>query len=224
MTSPYFSKPILYGSPQSSATWRVRIMLAWKNVDYEDRNIDLHNEDHLEELAKVNASKRIPVFITAEGKVFTQSIAIMEYLEEVYPDTKPCLPSDPIQRAIVREICNEIACDIHPLQNTGLAKQLFENQDEVAAWARKQIIKGFNALEAKLRLIREENYVPAGSKYCVGDTITMADFLLVPQFYNAVRYEVPLAPYPIIGAIHHHLLSVKEFIDTSPAKQCAASP
>ncbi|KAG2223151.1 hypothetical protein INT45_005707 [Circinella minor] len=202
MTSPYFSKPILYGSVQSSATWRVSIMLAWKNIEYEHRTIDLHNEDHLEELAKVNASKRIPVFITAEGKVFTQSIAIMEYLEEVYPDTKPSLPSDPIQRAIVREICNEIACDIHPLQNSGLAKQIFQNQDEMVVWARKQITKGFDALEAKLRSIREENYVPAG----------------MPQFYNAVRYQVPLAPYPIIGAIHHHLLSVKEFIDTSPDK------
>ena len=140
----------------------------------------------------------------------------------MYPDSKPCLPSDPIQRAIVREICNEIACDIHPLQNTGLAEQICETRAEVVVWARKQITKGFDALEAKLRSIREENYVPAGSKYCVGDTITMADFLLMPQFYNAILYEVPLAPYPIIGSIHHHLLSVKEFIDTSPDKQGAA--
>ncbi|KAI9274470.1 maleylacetoacetate isomerase [Phascolomyces articulosus] len=212
------STPILYGSCFSSAAFRVRLMLAWKNIEYENRFIDLQNKDQVADLAKVNPSKRIPTFITSEGKVLTQSMAILEYLEEKYPE-RPCLPADPIQRAITRELCNEIGCDIHPIQNTGLAMQLYDTRAEVVAWARKHIIKGFDALEAKLRSIREENYVPAESKYCVGDAVTMADFFLVPQFYNAILYEVPLAPYPIIGSIHYHLKSIQEFIDASPERQ-----
>ncbi|KAI9496985.1 thioredoxin-like protein [Zychaea mexicana] len=214
------TKPVLYGSWNSSAAWRVRLILAWKNIEYEYRPIDLKNSEDLGNLAKVNPSKRIPAFITSDGVVLTQSMAILEYIEEMYPE-KTCLPADPLQRAMTREICDEIACDIHPIQNTGLLNDICGGDwPKFEAWARSRITKGFDHLEAKLR--EDKEHVLSG-KYCIGDCVTMADFVLVPQFYNAVRYMVDLSPYPIIGSIHHHLMTdFPELIETVPERQVDA--
>ncbi|KAI8144545.1 glutathione S-transferase [Fennellomyces sp. T-0311] len=201
--------PILYSTYSSNAAWRVRLILAWKNIDHETRPVNLKNkEQHQEEYFNINPSKKVPTFITAEGRTLTQSLAIVEYIEEAFPD-RPCLPKDPLQRALVREICNEIACDIHPIQNSSLAAEATGNDTEKASeWSRVHIVRGLDALEAKLRHTKQ-NHLPG--KYCVGDSVTMADFCLAPQIYAARRYKVDLTPYPIVMSIYDQLEILPEF-------------
>ncbi|KAI8148658.1 maleylacetoacetate isomerase [Fennellomyces sp. T-0311] len=217
-----YQKPILYGCALSSAAWRVRCILAWKGIEYESRVVNPSKYEHRkEDYIKLNPSRRIPVFVTSDGRVLSQSLAILEYIEEVYPN-RPCLPDDPIQRALIREICNEIACDIHPIQNSSFVEQIVgEDRGELEGFARRYITRGFDALEAKLRETKENDFP---GRYCVGDDVTIADFFLVPQFYNAVLYKVDLSRYPIIGSIHCHLIAHPEFNSTAPESQCDYEP
>ncbi|KAI8144530.1 glutathione S-transferase [Fennellomyces sp. T-0311] len=210
-------RPTLYGYYSSSATWRLRAMLEWKRIEYEYHPINMATFEHCgEAFRKVNPSMKLPAFITTDGNVLTQSVAILEYIEEVYPE-RPCLPSDPFKRAHVREICNEIACDIQPLQNSALADEIsggdMEKRNE---WGRDRITRGFKSLEAKLNEAKR-SHTPG--KYCVGDNVTMADFLLVPQARNAKRFSVDMTPYPTIQSINELLLTLPEVIASAPENQ-----
>ncbi|KAI8144546.1 glutathione S-transferase [Fennellomyces sp. T-0311] len=211
-------KPNLHGSHQSSSVYRIRLILAWKGIDY-DRSIvrTKSEEQRTEEYAKVNPSKKVPTFVTAEGRRLTQTIAIMEYIEEAYANQRPCLPKDPFERALVREICNEITCDIHPLQNIGVGRDLFGNDKKrFDEWARVHIAKGFDGLESKLRDTKS-HHLPG--KYCVGDNVTMADFCLVPQFRNAISYKVDISRYPTMRSIYDSLTKLPEFQQAAPENQ-----
>ncbi|KAI8144553.1 glutathione S-transferase [Fennellomyces sp. T-0311] len=222
---PYFSqdkKPVLYGYFRSSATWRLRAILEWKKIKYDYVPVNLlKQEQRKEEFAKVNPSMKLPAFVTKDGRTLTQSVAVMEYIEEAYPE-RPCMPKDLMQRALVREICNEIACDIHPIQNPMLVAEIAgQDMEKRNAWSREHISRGFKALEAKLN---ETKKTDTPGKYCVGDNVTMADFLLVPQVYNAKRFAVDMSAYPTLQSIHSLLMTLPEFIDSSPEKQSDCPP
>ncbi|KAI9311258.1 glutathione S-transferase [Dichotomocladium elegans] len=211
-------KLTLYHYFRSSASWRVRLVFEWKGVSYDKIAINLLKKENLTnpEFAKVNPSRRVPALVLPDGKVLTQSLAIMEYLNEVYPD-RPLYPSDPFLRAQVREMCLEIACDIHPLQNTTvLADTCGDDAAKRDAWASKYTARGFEGVEKRL--------MQTSGKYCFGDEITMADFMLVPQYYNALRYNLDMTPFPHIARIAETLLALPEFVAASPAYQEDAPP
>ncbi|KAI8391015.1 glutathione S-transferase zeta 1 [Radiomyces spectabilis] len=202
----------LYGYFRSSASWRVRLALEWKGIAYEQHSVNLAQGDQKkDEFLAINPSKKVPALVTKEHKVLTQSIAILEYIEEHYPD-RPMLPKSLWHRAQVREIVQAIACDIHPLQNLGvLIKQGGGDLEKREAWAREWITQGFEGLERHLEEV--------SGTYCVGDNITMADFCLVPMVYNAFRYKVDMKQFPVITRINNTLLTLPEFKKTHPHNQ-----
>ncbi|KAI8336339.1 glutathione S-transferase [Chlamydoabsidia padenii] len=206
------SKPILYSYFRSSASWRVRTALEWKGIDYEYRPVNLltgaqQSEDYL----KVNPTGKVPALITKEGKAIYQSEAIIEYLEEIKPE-RPLLPKGALHRAQVRAIAQTIACDIHPLQNSGVLVHVGgDSMEKRSEWGNYWTTKGFNGLEKLL-----EQY--AGT-YCVGDHITMADMFLVPMVANAQRWNVDMKLYPLITRISNTLMTLPEFQKSQPSNQ-----
>ncbi|TMW63669.1 hypothetical protein Poli38472_002610 [Pythium oligandrum] len=213
------TKPVLYNYWRSSCSWRVRIALTWKGVEYEYRPVDLYadgGEHFKEEFTKVNPNQRVPALVI-DGHAITQSAAILEYLEEAYPE-KPLLPKDLIQRAQVRAICMIIGADIQPLQgNNAVMSKAVENvpaeeQDaQKNAWGKHWVQRGFTGLEQEL--------ARTAGKFCVGDAITMADLFLEPQVYNAHRFGVDMTQFPIISRISAELSKVPEFQAAHPANQ-----
>uniref|UniRef100_A0A8D2DPP4 Maleylacetoacetate isomerase n=1 Tax=Sciurus vulgaris TaxID=55149 RepID=A0A8D2DPP4_SCIVU len=203
-------KPILYSYFRSSCSWRVRIALALKGIDYEIIPINLikdGGQQFSKEFQAVNPMKQVPA-LKIDGVTIGQSLAIIEYLEETRP-TPPLLPQDPKKRASVRMISDLIASGIQPLQNLSVLKQVEEeNQLPVA---QKAIISGFDALEQILQ--------STAGKYCVGDQVSMADLCLAPQVANAERFKVDLAPYPIISRINKALLALEAFQVSHPRRQ-----
>ena len=147
-------------------------------------------------------------------------MAIVDYLEDAYPEQTSLLPKSPYERALVREIVNEIACDIHPIQNPALMAEIFpDNVDKRNEWARSHIAKGFKALEIKLAASGKDKE----ARYCVGNNVTMADLVLVPQYYNGKRFSVEMSEYPIIDSIFTHLMTLPEFKATAPESQPEAA-
>ncbi|KAI9487173.1 MAG: maleylacetoacetate isomerase [Benjaminiella poitrasii] len=205
-------KPILYNYYRSSASWRIRIALEWKGIEYEYKAINLlTKQNHTEEYSKLNPAQKLPALITKDGDFLAQSQAIIEYLEEAYPD-RPMLPKSPVERAHVREICQIIACDIHPLQNLGVLRRVGgDDEQKKKEWANTSITLGFKALERRLEKLSDT--------YCVGNSITMADIFLVPMVSNANRWDVDMSQFPIITRITNTLQNLPEFIAASPQKQ-----
>ncbi|KAK7074268.1 Glutathione S-transferase zeta-1 [Halocaridina rubra] len=202
------SKPILYSYFRSSCTWRVRIVLAHKGIDYENNPVNLLKQEQVgDEFKKVNPMGQIPSLVIG-NQTLSQSMSIMEYLEEVYPD-KPMLPKDPLSRAKVREICEIIASGIQPLQNLSVLKKI--GDEKKMEWAQFHINKGFIALE--------ETLSKSAGKYCVGDEVSLADCCLVPQVYNANRFQVDLVPFPTIVRINESLSSLEAFKAAHPSNQ-----
>ena len=190
---------ILYGHALSSASYRVRIALALKGLRVTTVLLDLRaGEQRLEEFLRINSQGFVPALALDDGAVLTQSVAIIEYLDDIYPDP-PLLPHSPLARARVRALSQAITCDIHPLNNLRVLKYL-ENElrhDKATrdAWYRHWVQVGFDALE--LWLVRDG----ATGRFCHGDAPTLADVCLVPQVANARRYAVDLRPYPRIVGI-----------------------
>ncbi|KAI8639302.1 maleylacetoacetate isomerase [Parasitella parasitica] len=208
-------KPILYSYFRSSASWRVRIALAWKGIQYEYKAIDLFkNENNTEEYLKINPTQKVPAFITEDGQLLSQSEAIIEYIDEVYPD-RPLLPKSPYERALVREISQIVACDIHPIQNLGVLKRVAGNDMEKrAAWAKDSITLSFKGLEARL--------ASTCGTYSVGDSITMADIFVCAMVGNAKRWGVDMSAFPIITRINESCSELPEFIAALPDNQIDA--
>ena len=208
---------ILYGYALSSASFRVRIALALKNIPYTSVIKNLRVGEHrLAEYLNINAQGFVPALQMDDANVLTQSVAIMEYLDEQYPDPA-LLPSDAIGRARVRAISHTITSDVHPLNNLRVLRYL---EDKLAldkatrdAWYRHWIELGFEALERWL--IRD----PATGRFCHGDSVTMADLCLVPQVFNARRFSVDLLPYPRIVAIDAACRELPSFQSAAPDKQ-----
>nr|XP_037289327.1 maleylacetoacetate isomerase-like isoform X1 [Rhipicephalus microplus] len=208
-------KPVLYSYFRSSCAYRVRIALAWKNVDYEYKAVNLikdGGEQHSAEYMKVNPMEQVPALVH-NGETFTQSLAIIEYLEEKFPEPR-LLPRDPAQRAKVRAIAEIIASGIQPQQNLNVLLRLDESKR--TEWAVHFITKGFKALEATVS--------KTAGKYCVGDEVTIADACLVPQVYNANRFKIDMSQFPTLSRVSTALESLPAFKAAHPSCQPDTPP
>ena len=205
----------LYTYFRSSAAYRVRIALNLKGIAYEAVPIHLIKDGGRHRSAEYRAANphmRVPALALDNGEVLTQSLAILEYLDEVQP--KPALlPADSIARAKVRAFSDLIACDIHPLNNLGslqyLKRELKHEQPEIDTWYHYWISQGFEALEAMIR----------PGPYAFGSEVTQADVCLVPQMFNARRLKVPLDKFPKLVAVDAACLKLPAFDRARPENQ-----
>lgn len=207
--------PILYGYWRSSAAYRVRIALELKGVRADQIFVHLRNGDQRgAEHRALNPAGLVPVWREADGFTLTQSLAIIEYLEEVHPEP-PLLPGSARARAAIREIALDIAADIHPIGNLRVLEKLTADYgadaEARAAWNRHWITAGFDAVERRLE--------QTAGRHSVGDTITLADVCLVPQVYNARRFELDLSPYPLIVAADASARELGAFLAATPEAQ-----
>jgi maleylacetoacetate isomerase len=205
----------LYSYFRSSAAYRVRIALNLKGLPYEMDFVHLTKDggrQHSAEFNAVNPAKLVPALRLDSGDVLTQSLAIIDYLDETHPQP-PLLPVDPLQRAKVRAVALTIACDIHPIDNLRvlqyLKRTLKHEQSDIDAWYHHWIIQGFNAIEAAI----------APGPYCFGAQVTLADICLVPQVFNARRLKVPLEAFPKIVAVESACLKLAAFDKARPENQ-----
>lgn len=211
----------LYDYFRSSAAYRVRIGLRLKGLEYESVPVHLIRDggEQLQDAYRaINPSALVPA-LAVDGATITQSLAILEYLDEMHP-LAPLLPRDAQGRARVRSLALMIACDIHPLNNLRVLRYLVKeaglSEDAKNAWYVHWVQEGFAALEAHL----------AGSsdtgRFCHGDTPTLADCVLVPQVFNAVRFNIDLAPYPTIARIDAACRALPAFVAAHPSQQSDA--
>ncbi|HYE37397.1 maleylacetoacetate isomerase [Methylocaldum sp.] len=210
----------LYTYFRSSAAYRVRIALNLKRLAYQPRFVHLaKGEQRRPEYREINPQGLVPTLVD-KGMVFTQSLAIIEYLNEKYPEP-PLLPRRRDERAYVRALAQILACDIHPLNNLRVTRYLADvlGQDEPArtAWIRHWIEEGFEAFEEQLT--RHDS----GGRFCFGDAPTLADICLVPQVFNARRFGCDLSGFPKIRAIDENCLALAAFRDAAPEQQADAS-
>ncbi len=205
----------LYSYFRSSAAYRVRIALNLKGLAYETMPVHLVKDgghNRRPEFRAVNPQMRVPALVTAGGDVLIQSLAIIEYLDETHPEP-PLLPKEPMARARVRALADIVACDIHPLNNSGtlryLKRDMHQEQTAIDAWYHHWVIEGFEAIEALLQ----------PSPYACGSQVTLADVYLVPQVANARRLKVPLDTFPKIVGIEAACLKLAAFDRARPENQ-----
>ncbi|HOX72077.1 MAG: maleylacetoacetate isomerase [Dokdonella sp.] len=209
----------LYSYWRSSAAYRVRIALNLKQLAYEIVPVHLVNnggEQHSESYLELNPQATVPTLLDG-SRIFRQSMAIIEYLDEAYPGATALLPSTARERARVRAIAQVVACDIHPLNNLRVMQFLERDFSspvvERDRWSRHWITTGFNALEKML----DDN--SSTGLYSDGDAPTLADICLVPQVYNARRFGVDLTAYPTIARIEQQCLGLAAFENARPENQ-----
>jgi maleylacetoacetate isomerase len=208
----------LYTYWRSSAAYRVRIALELKGIDYEPVAVSLKpgDDEHRKDAYRaVNPQMLVPFF--DDGKVaIGQSMAILEYLEEAWPDV-PLLPETQPLRSKVRAFCNAIACDIHPLNNLRVLKYLADefgvSDGQKSDWYAHWVTEGFRACEQM-----SVSHAHDGP-YAFGKDLTLADVLLVPQMYNARRFDVPLDEFPRLEAVTDACSELQAFIDAAPENQ-----
>jgi len=212
----------LYGYFRSSAAFRVRIALNLKKLNYESAFIHLRRGDQRQPgFLDINPQGLVPA-LEVDDTLLIQSLPIIEYLDETYPEP-PLLPSDAKGRARVRALAAMVACDIHPINNLRVLRYLLRplGQDEAAVetWYNHWIAEGFGALE---RLLAEGGRT---GRFCHGDTPGLADIVLVPQVFNANRYEsLDLTPYPTIVRIYQTCLGIDAFAAAHPDRQPDREP
>ena len=208
------SRPVLYGAVRSSAAYRVRIALNLKGIDYESRQLNLlGGEQNDREYRALNPQGLVPM-LEIDGHKLTQSLSIIMYLATRFPEP-PLLPQDPADAAHVRSMALAIACDIHPLNNLRVLKylkhELAQPQERIDAWYAHWITEGLGSLEAVA--------APRAGDFLFGDTPTIADVCLVPQLYNARRYDVPLDDYPTLLRADANASRLDAFAAAHPDRQ-----
>ena len=205
----------LYSYFRSSAAYRARIALNLKGLSYETASVHLSRDGghhRRAEYRAINPQMRVPALALASGEVLLQSLAIIEYLDEIAPEP-PLLPAEPAARAQVRALAQIIACDIHPLNNVAVLNYLRREfkQDETAvnAWYSHWVTAGFEAIEVLIR----------PGPYAFGGRVSLADVCLVPQVYNARRFNVPLDRYPKIVTVDAACQKLPAFVKARPEHQ-----
>jgi maleylacetoacetate isomerase len=211
----------LYSFFRSSASYRVRIGLNLKRIPYDTHGVNLTKdggENRKLTYLVVNPQGKVPALKLEDGRVLTQSMAILEYLDETMPHP-PFLPRDPFERAQVRSVANIIACDIHPLNNLAVQNHI---RDEFGAdpeglerWCQHWITEGFRAIES---------LIPGGEAFCFGEQPTLADILLVPQVFNARRVKTDLSAFPKIVAVDKRARELDAFAKAHPLVQPDTPP
>jgi maleylacetoacetate isomerase len=205
----------LYTYFRSSAAFRVRIALNLKGLKYEPRFVHLPKGEHrVAPYAEVNAQALLPTLELDDGTRLTQSLAIIEYRDEKHPEPR-LVPKDAMARARVRSLALLVACEIHPLNNLRvlqhLKRALGQTQEQIDTWYRHWVADGLVKLEAELGGNK--------GKFCHGDAPTMADCCLVPQIFNAKRYNCDLAPYPTTMRVFDACMKLEAFEHAQPSKQ-----
>lgn len=199
----------LYGFWRSTATWRVRIALAWKGLEHAYQPVNLTagaGEQHSEAYAALNPMRQVPLLELAsqDGRLvrIAQSMAILEYLEERFPDP-PLLPVDPLLRAQARQLSEMVNAGIQPLQNTGVQSHLREVGVDTRAWVQHWVGRGLSALETAT--------AATAGRYCVGDAVSFADATLIPEMYFARRFHLSMDAYPTLTRIEAECAALPAF-------------
>ncbi|MCV6625070.1 MAG: maleylacetoacetate isomerase [Cellvibrionaceae bacterium] len=205
----------LYSYFRSSAAYRLRIALNLKAIEHQIQPVNLLKGEHKsDEYLALNPQGLVPALELDDGRVINQSTAMLEFLESQYSQ-HPLLPADSFEAAQVRAWVNIIACDIHPIDNLRVLKYLTgtlgASEDQKTAWYQHWITEGFKALEPQLQ-----------GPFCFGDAPTLADVYLVPQVYNALRFETDMSQFPKIMAIYQHCNQQAAFSDAKPESQADA--
>ncbi|WP_334161104.1 maleylacetoacetate isomerase [Phenylobacterium sp.] len=210
---------VLHSYWRATAPYRVRIGLNLKGLAYDYAPVHLvKGGQHSDEYRALNAQELVPSLVTEDGHTLTQSLAILEWLEEVHP-VPPLLPADAYDRAVVRAMAGIVACDIHPLNNLRIQQQLTSlGVDDAGreAWSQRWINDGFRALEPMV--------ARHGAGFAFGATPTLADCCLIPQVYSAHRYGVAMDPYPAIAAVAARAAEHPAFAAAHPDRQPDATP
>jgi maleylacetoacetate isomerase len=205
----------LFNYFRSSASFRVRIALALKGLDYTYTSVHLPRREHLNEsYAAVSAARLVPTLREDDGHLLTQSLAIIEYLEETHPDPA-LMPQDARGRARVRALAYDIACEIHPLNNLRVLRYLTADlglaEDDKNRWYRHWVETGLAVVERQLA------GHPSTGRFCHGDTPTLADITLVPQIFNAKRFECRLDHVPTVMRIFQQCMEEPAFNHAQPS-------
>ena len=201
----------LYHYYRSSCSYRVRIALNFKKLHCELKAIDLTQGQHNSpEYHEVNLQNTVPALVTPQGTL-SQSVAILEYLEEMHP-TPALLPQSLILRAKIRAFSQAIACEIHPLNNLRVLNYLRKNvqleEGQVTAWYQHWVCLTFAVLEQQCNL--------TAGQYCFGHEVSLADVMLIPQIYNARRFHVDMMAFPLLSQIEKNCLDLPEFQAAHP--------
>jgi maleylacetoacetate isomerase len=208
----------LYSAWRATAPYRLRIGLKLKGVDYDYVPIDLIAGQQREQAYRAVNPQGLTPALDIGGQVLTQSLAILEWLDETRPQPA-ILPNDPLDRAAVRAMALVVACDIHPLNNTRVGRELHKrgvDADGIKAWSQRWIKDGFDTLEPMI--------ARHGKGFAFGETPTIADCCLIPQVYSANRFEVDLSAYPAIRAVNDRAAEHPAFQAAHPNSQPDAKP
>ncbi len=213
----------LYGYWRSSASYRVRIALHYKSLNFDYVPVHLvkdGGQQKADAYSGINPSMLVPTFVDDdEDIVLNQSLAIIEYLDEKYLDKPSLLPSHTLDKARVRALAQDIACDIQPISNLRILESLksdFDaNNEQTKAWCVKWIETGFKAIERRL--------ATRAGKYCYGYEVTLADVCLIPQVYNAIRFNVEMQQFPLIQKIYNNCNELEAFKRAIPEAQIDAA-